>query len=306
MTATAALAVSDLHVEYAGGARAVRGVDLAIAPGACLALVGESGCGKTTIGLAVLGLLPDGTRTDGSIRAAGHDVVGASPRTLRALRGLVTGFVAQSPFDACNPLQRVGAHVAEAWRAHGDRPEPDDVAGAIERLDIEKAARAARRWPHQWSGGMLQRASIAAAAARSPALIVADEPTSALDAECSDATLRALRATGAAILLITHDLGLAATHADEIAVCYAGRIVETGAAAGVLERPRHPHTAALLAALPRPGHGLPVPLAGTPPSPHGEDCGCAFAPRCAHAVAACATGQPPALRDGVRCPLTIG
>lgn len=150
---------------------------------------------------------------------------------------------------------------------------------------------------------MLQRASIAAAAARDPALIVADEPTSALDAQRSDATIRALRATGAAVLLITHDLALVAAHADEIAVCYAGRIVEAARSGEVLERPRHPYTIGLLAALPRPGRGLPDPLPGTPPGPFAEDAGCAFAPRCARAEDACWAGPAPALRDGVRCPV---
>lgn len=298
-----ALTICDLQVEYAGAARAVRGVDLIIEAGACLALVGESGCGKTTIGLAVLGLLPVSAHCQGSILVAGHEVVGASPSSLRALRGLTAGFVAQSPYDACNPLHRVEAHVGEAWRAHGDRPPDDGVQGALRRLGIRDAARSARRWPHQWSGGMLQRASISAAAARSPGLIVADEPTSALDAERAEATLQALRATGAAVLLITHDLVLAAAHADEVAVCYAGRVVEQGRSDDVLHRPRHPYTRALFAALPRPGCGLPAPLPGAPPGPTAGDSGCAFAPRCARAENTCRYEPAPPLRAGVRCPV---
>lgn len=300
-----ALEVSDLHVEYHGGAWAVRGVDLQIAAGGSLALVGESGCGKTTIGLAALGLLPPTATTTGSVFVAGQQVIGASPKQLRELRGRVAGLVAQSPFEACNPLQRVGAHVGDAWRAHGERPPDGAVTEALAGLGIQDAPRAARQWPHQWSGGMLQRASIAAAAARHPALIVADEPTSALDAERSAATLQALRATGAGVLLITHDLALAATHADEIAVCYAGRIVETAASADVLQRPRHPYTIGLLAALPQPGRGLPDPLPGTPPSPLANDCGCAFAPRCPRAEHACHSGPAPVLRHRVRCPVTV-
>jgi peptide/nickel transport system ATP-binding protein len=253
----------------------------------------------------VLGLLPRGTRVSGSLRVAGEDMVNASAARLRNMRGLVAGYVSQDPFGAFNPLLRVGRSVAEAWHAHGIRPRAGAVAEALERLGIPDASRRARLWPHQWSGGMLQRATIAAAAAHSPRLIVADEPTSALDADLGYATLEVLRSTGTAVLLVSHDMAMVHAHADLMAVCYAGRLVEVGSTVDVLERPRHPYTSGLLAAIPRPGRGLPTPLEGSPPSLRSRDPGCAFAPRCSLARDDCHR-QGPAIQDGVACPVVMG
>lgn len=292
----------DLHVRYANGAHAVRGVDFALAPGECLALVGRSGCGKTTIARAILGLLPPNAQVSGEIVVGSHVISAAAPGLLRRIRGREIGFVAQNPFAACNPLDRVERHVAEAWHAHGQTPPPGRIGAMLRGLGIDRAAEQMRHYPHQWSGGMLQRATIAAAAAHRPALIIADEPTSALDADRADSTLAVLRATGAAILLVSHDIGVVQRHADRVAVCYAGRIVELGSSAEVFAHPRHPYTRALLAATPRTAQGLPIPLAGTPPRLTEAIHGCAFAPRCAFAQPACQHHDPP-LHHGVACPV---
>lgn len=294
------LQVSDLSVTYTGGARAVRGVSFALAPGECLALVGESGCGKTTVARAILGLLPRGTTVDGSILLAGQELVGADERALREVRGQAIGLVWQDPFDAANPLLSVGSNVAEAWRAHATRPPATAVERALAKLGIAGAPQRARQYPHEWSGGMLQRAAIAAASALSPSLVVADEPTSALDADRAAATLRALRAGGAAILLVSHDLALVAAHADRVAVCYAGRIVEIGPAVQVAGAPRHPYSLALNLARPQGKQRLPPTIGGSPPAPTDEISGCAFMPRCPVATPSCRNTEP-ALRDGVAC-----
>jgi peptide/nickel transport system ATP-binding protein len=296
------LQYDQVHVQYANGTHAVRGVSFSLLRGECLALVGESGCGKTTMARAVLGLLPPSARIEGSIRLGDTEIVGASVEMIRSLRGLMAGLVAQNPFEACNPLDQVADHVAEAWRAHDQTPPRGRIGTALERLGIAGAPRQMRRYPHQWSGGMLQRATIAAAAAHQPLLIIADEPTSALDADRADATLAALRETGAAVLLVSHDIEVVARHADQVAVCYAGRIVEIGPRAEVLARPRHPYTRGLLAATPRANAGLPIPLAGTPPKLSAPSAGCAFAPRCAFAICTCHSYDPP-LIDGVACPV---
>lgn len=295
-----ALQIERLSVTYPGGARAVRGISLQIRPGQCLALVGESGCGKSTIAKAILGLLPHAAHLAGSIRLGGQDVTTAPEATLRRLRGLQIGMVAQDPIRSFDPLLTVGASVAEAWRVHRRRPPQHGIENALAALGIPDPASRTRRRPHEWSGGMLQRAAIAAAAAHTPPLIVADEPTSALDADRADAVLDALRATGAGILLISHDLELVGRHSDTISVMYAGRLVETGPAARVLDAPRHPYTVALLAATPRPGAGLPVPIPGAPPPPDQDPPGCAFAPRCSAALEQC-TNRHPALRNDVAC-----
>lgn len=297
---TPVLVMRGLSVTYPGGARAVREVDLGVSAGECVALVGESGCGKTTVARAAVGVHPRGTVVEGSVEICGTQVVGASPGQLRALRGRVVGYVGQDPYDACDPLHRVAEHVAEAWRAHRRRPPGGAVVGLLGRLGIGDPAVTARRYPHEWSGGMLQRATIAAASAHTPSVIIADEPTTALDADRADGILRELRGTVAAVLLVSHDLAAVACHADRIAVCYAGRIVELGPTNEVLARPRHPYTRALLAATPRRGAGLPEPLPGAPPLPTDASPGCPFADRCAEAGPEC-RAELPRLRDGVAC-----
>jgi peptide/nickel transport system ATP-binding protein len=251
-----ALRFDNVTITYPNGCCAVRDVRFALAAGECLALVGESGCGKTTMAKAVLGLLPRGTKSSGSIRVNTTEVIGATEATLRGLRGLQAGYVAQEPFSACDPLRTVGDHLAEAWRVHGLRPPGGAVEALLTKLGIVASP---EQFPHQWSGGMLQRAVIAAAAAHQPPIIIADEPTSALDAELADAIVSSLRATGAALLLITHDLQLAARHANRIAICCDGQIVEIGNAAQVLTAPKHPYAISLCDAaqrIPQPTHAL--------------------------------------------------
>ncbi len=245
------ISFENVNITYANEFCAARDVSFAIEEGECLAIVGESGSGKTTLARAALGLLPATAKISGSIRVGETEIVGASNRTLRSLRGLVAGFVAQDPFAACNPLARVTTHVAEAWHVHALEPPENAVVDLLEKLGIENAPIRARKYPHEWSGGMLQRATIAAAAAHRPKLIIADEPTSALDASRADSILTILRSTGAAVLLVSHDINLVARHADRIAVCYDGQIVEINDAREVLERPQHPYTISLLNAVPR-------------------------------------------------------
>lgn len=294
------LAIGDLSVVYGNGAEAVRGLTLAVGEGECLALVGESGCGKTTVALTILGLLPRRARVSGSVRVRDTQIVGASSRVLRDLRGTEVGYVAQDPYAACDPLRRVGHHVGEAWTAKGMRPPNGEVAARLTSLGIDNAERRAKGRPHQWSGGMLQRATIAAANVHRPTLTVADEPTSALDADRSDGVLATLREASNALLLVSHDLPLVARHADRVAVMYHGRIVETGSTGEVIACARHPYTQALIAASPRRGHGLPQELPGAPPSLVEELPGCSFAPRCPHASVICRELRPE-LEDGVAC-----
>jgi peptide/nickel transport system ATP-binding protein len=296
---TPLLQIEHLEVEYRGGARAVRGISMHIHEGEALGLVGESGCGKTTVARAVLGLLPRGTRARGSVRVSGHEIIGRSERELRGLRGRVVGLVAQDPFAALDPVHPVGHHVGQAWKAQRERIPAGAVTERLAAVGIDEAERRARQRPFQWSGGMLQRAQIAAASARRPPLLVADEPTSALDAERADEVLTVLRGRAEGLLIISHDLRVVRAHTDRVAVMYAGRIVEELASAE-LDAARHPYTQALLAAIPRPGAGLPTPLPGEPPQLTAPDAGCPFAPRCPLCEEFCADSVP-RLEKGVAC-----
>ena len=296
------LSISNLNVIYPDGTWAVRDVSLSISAGSCLALVGESGCGKTTITKAVLGLLPRGSRVQGSIRVNGLEAVNASKTTLKRLRGKVVGYVAQDPYAACNPVYSVKRNVEEAWYAQKMKVPRNGVVQALTRLAIPFPKLKARLRPGQWSGGMLQRAGIAAATAHSPSLVIADEPTSALDVELADSILDLLRAESKSIFMISHDIRLVQTHSDWIAVCYAGRIVEIGSTEQVLSGPRHPYTIGLLQSIPTPGEGLPKPLPGTPPNLQDHISGCAFADRCQFVHAACRRTIPE-MHDGIACPM---
>ncbi|MFE5687265.1 dipeptide ABC transporter ATP-binding protein [Streptomyces sp. NPDC056512] len=271
----ALLDIRDLTISYgtrAGPVPAVRGVDLSVRPGDVLALVGESGSGKSTTAHAVLGLLSPGARIErGTIRYAGTDLAGADEAVLRAHRGRAIGLIPQDPMVSLNPVQRVGRQVAEVLLLHGLAADRDAaLARAAELLDeagLDRPRQRARQYPHELSGGMRQRVLIAIALAARPGLLVADEPTSALDVTVQRTILDHLdtltRTSGTAVLLITHDLGVAADRAQRIAVMAQGRIVETGTARDVLTAPRHPYTKSLLAAAPASTPRRPVPRSRT-------------------------------------------
>ncbi|MFE7240090.1 ABC transporter ATP-binding protein [Streptomyces sp. NPDC057580] len=282
------------------------GVSLRVQPGETVGLVGESGSGKSVACRSVLGLLPAGARTSGTVRVAGRDVLTMNRTELAALRARQVAMVFQDPRAAVNPLRRVGDFVTEGLRASG-MPAAAATTRAEALLDavgIRDPRGALRRFPHQFSGGMLQRVVIAAALASEPALLVADEPTTALDVTTQAeiiAILTRLRAEqGTGLLFVTHDLELASAICDRVYVMYAGRIVETRGTDELFDRPRHPYTSGLLACTPRiePGALTPRPIPGRPVSLAEAPPGCAFAARCAHAQPRCSEETPVLARYG--------
>lgn len=242
------LRAANLSISYADGRPVVRDASFTIAAGECLALVGQSGSGKTTIARSVLGLLPPGGVATGSLYLGDIDLLAADESAFRALRGRTIGYVAQDPYQACDPLRPVHDHVVDAWQVHGLRSPGGVALDRLSAAGIAEAGRAIWDYPHAWSGGMLQRASIVAARAHDPMLVVADEPTSALDAARSDETIAALKASGSAVLLISHDLDLVMRHADRIAVCRDGRIIEIGTPQALASLPRQDFTRSFVAA----------------------------------------------------------
>jgi peptide/nickel transport system ATP-binding protein len=294
------LRVRDLTIDYADGTRGADHISFSLRGDERMAIVGESGSGKSTLVRAILRLLPPSTRISGDIFFRGQNLVDLEASRMRRVRGKMIGYIGQDPAAACNPVFRVKNHVAEAWRAHGLRVDERRVEKTLLQLGIPNAAERAELYPHQWSGGMLQRAEIAAAAAHSPPLILADEPTSALDADLADHILDVIASLPSAVLMITHNISLVAGFANKIAVYYAGRMVECGDTATVIRHPRHPYTRALLAAIPTSNGELPQGLEGAMPDMKKRLPGCAFAPRCKGVLAACWQTRP-ALTDGVAC-----
>jgi len=290
-----------------GDVSAVRGVDLAIEPGRILGVVGESGSGKTVTMLAVLGLLPSTTRVTGSVRFNGRELLGLAPRELRKLRGASIAMIFQDPKTSLNPVQTIGHQIVEGIRIHHpDVRRKEAARRAVDLLGlvgIPQPEKRARDYPHQFSGGMCQRAMIAMAVANDPAVLVADEPTTALDvtiqAQILDLLRTIRREKGVSIVLISHDLGVVAGLADDVSVMYAGRVVERGSVDDVYERPRHPYTQGLLASIPRltdTVHGPLVSIGGGAPSLLHLPGGCAFHPRCPHEQPDCRIDDPQ-LRD---------
>ena len=294
------LQVEDLQVDLPGPRGplpVVRGVSLTVGEGEVATLSGESGSGKSTILLALLGLLPPGSHVRGRALCAGHRLLPATEAELRPLRGRVGGAVFQEA--ALDPTMRIGPQVAEGAVLHlglGRAEALRRAAELLRRVGLPDPG-LLRRYPHQLSGGMRQRAALAGALAAEPRLLLADEPTSGLDPIMARAFCDLLSdlcaQQGLGLLLVSHDLGVAAALAGSVHVLYAGRIVERGRAADVLARPAHPYTLGLLGARPRlDGEALPAPIPGSPPSPADLPVGCAFAPRCPAALPAC--GREPA------------
>jgi len=292
-----ALAIRDLNVHFAGGAHVLRDISLTIAAGERVAVLGESGCGKTTLVRAVLGLLADGASVSGEIVIAGTPVPHDRPDQMRAWRGRRIGYVPQNPLSSFDPLSAVGRQVRQAWKAHGEAISATELQEHFAAVGLAETTLLDRR-PAAWSGGMLQRALIIAATALRPELVLADEPTSAIDRPLARQMLELIARRSRTVIAVTHDIDLAHALTDRIVVLYGGRIVEDGPSAQVFHSPRHPYTRALLSALPQPGR-LPDDLDGDPPSPQRTGGGCDFAPRCLLRTSACQTA--PAFVAGVAC-----
>ncbi|GAA1469175.1 ABC transporter ATP-binding protein [Nocardiopsis exhalans] len=305
MNGDTVLSVRDLHVTLpgpgGGTVPVVRGLSFDVSPGETLALVGESGAGKSLTARAVVGMTPHGATVTGSVRLAGTEVVGASPSTMRSLRGRRVSLIPQDALSVLSPVHTVGGQLVRALRSvrRISRAQAwERAVAALERVGIPDAARRARAYPHEFSGGMRQRAVIAMAMVNEPDVVFADEPTTALDPRMQARVLQLLAelraATGTALVLVTHDLEVVRGHADRVLVMYAGRHVESGGAREVFAAPRAPYTAGLLASLPTQGsEGRRLPsIGGTPPSPSALPSGCAFAPRCPLAEESCDTVEP--------------
>ncbi len=304
------LSVKDLVVDFktrAGNARVLDHVSLDIAPGKILGIVGESGCGKSMTALSIMGLVPNppGKITSGTIQLNGQDLATLDEDTLCDIRGSEIGMIFQEPMTSLNPVFTVGEQIAESVRVHENASKEAAMARAVEMLkavDIPEPAIRARAYPHQLSGGMRQRVMIAMALACRPKLLIADEPTTALDATVQAQIFDLLQdlqsETGTAIMLITHDMGAIAELADDVAVMYAGRIVELGSVSEVLTNPQHPYTQGLITCVP---HLLPDPplqrealreIPGMVPALTDLGSGCAFAPRCDKSFAPCLSQKP--------------
>jgi peptide/nickel transport system ATP-binding protein len=302
------LELSGLHVWFrtAGGvSHAVRGVDLAVESGERVGVLGESGCGKTTMVLAAMGLLPPFATVAGRVLLAGVDVLADGERSARPLRWTQAAMVFQGAMSALNPVRRVGTQIADPMVFHHQRSRAEARRRAAELLElVGLPAGTARRFPHELSGGMRQRAVIAMALACEPKVLFADEPTTALDvvvqAQIGDLLHDLTQRLGLALVLVTHDIGMIAETSERAVVMYAGLIAEDGPTTAVLTAPRHPYTRLLLEATPVVNRTRPlISIPGTPPRLDEPITGCAFVPRCPYAFEACSE-QPPLLGDGHR------
>jgi oligopeptide/dipeptide ABC transporter ATP-binding protein len=296
-----ALAVEDLHVRY-GERHAVRGVSFTVAPGETLALVGESGCGKSSTAHAIARLLPPGTTQEGSVTVGEFDLGGATGTALREARGRVVAYMPQDAMAALNPVRPAGRQIAEVLRFRRGADRAQAAAGAVELLGevgIRDPQLVARRYAHELSGGMRQRVMLAIALAARPQVLIADEPTTALDVTVQAGILALVRrlvaADRMALVWITHDIGVVAEIADTVAVMYGGRIVEQGPARAIFEQPGHPYTRALVESPRRSRDAAPKQrfeaIPGAPPL-GAFPAGCPFHPRCPHAMAVCAETMP--------------
>jgi peptide/nickel transport system ATP-binding protein len=295
------LDVRDLEIRSGrNGPAVVSGISFAVRPGAVLGLVGESGSGKTTVALALLGYTRRGLSVaGGQIRLDGTDLLRLKPAALRALRGAVVSYVPQDPAAALNPALRVGYQLREVLRVHpGSSADPDArIREVLREASLDAAPDLLRRYPHQLSGGQQQRIGLAMAFACRPALIVLDEPTTGLDVSTQrrvlDTVRQLCRGYGVAAVYVSHDLAVVSELADEVAVMYAGRIVETGPAGALFAGPRHPYTRGLLAAVPEPGSDRPLTgIPGQQPPPGRRGPGCTFATRCELVLEQCHHDEP--------------
>jgi peptide/nickel transport system ATP-binding protein len=305
-TSGTVLEVRDLHVTFpseAGPVKAVRGLDFTLAAGETMAIVGESGSGKSVTSLAILGLHPQSARITGSIKLHGDELLGRSDEDMSKLRGEELAMIFQDPLSALTPVYTIGDQIVETMQVHHSISRADAMNRAIDLLDlvgIPNPAVRVKSFPHEFSGGMRQRAMIAMAIANDPDVIIADEPTTALDvtiqAQVLEVLKKAQQETGAAVIMITHDLGVVAGMADRVTVMYAGRPVEQGSVDDIFARPRMPYTIGLLGAVPRlDAHDKEAlaTLEGNPPSVVDLPPGCPFAPRCPMVTDACRTEEPP-------------
>ncbi|MDI2132043.1 ABC transporter ATP-binding protein [Yinghuangia seranimata] len=300
------LSVDDLRIRFRtedGVVKAVDGLSFTVDRGRTLGIVGESGSGKSVTNLALLGLHnPARTTIEGRARFDGVDLLGASQKVLRDLRGRRMSMVFQDPLTALSPYYSIGEQIAETYRRHTGADRKKARLRAVDMLDrvgIPHAVRRVDDYPHQFSGGMRQRAMIAMALVCDPDLLIADEPTTALDvtvqAQILDLLAELQRELGTAIILVTHDLGVIEDTADEVLVMYAGRCVERGTTDEVLTTPQHPYTWGLLSSMPRLTSDVDEPLRpvpGSPPSLLNPPSGCPFHPRCVHAIDTCRSERP--------------
>lgn len=303
------LSVSDLHVGF-GSTEILRGVSFDLEPGETLGVVGESGCGKSMTGFAIMGMLQSPLRaTKGSIKLEGTELVGMKERDMRKIRGQDIALVMQDPFTSLNPMMRIADQIAEAYLLHEKMSKQEAYRRAVEMLDkvgVPAPESSARKYPHQLSGGQRQRVVIAMAFACNPKVLIADEPTTALDVTLQAQILRLVRELqakeGTSVILISHDIGAIASIAHRIAVFYAGKIVEIGKTEQVLRHASHPYTRSLLMSLPRAGQDRLESISGQPPDFAKLTGECSFAPRCPLRFDKCAT-EPDLLpaSDGTSC-----
>jgi oligopeptide/dipeptide ABC transporter ATP-binding protein len=306
------LEVTDLNVRFPtedGLVHAVRGVDYTLRAGEVLGIVGESGSGKSVTSLAVMGLLPPSARVTGSVRYRGQELVGQQDRSMSRIRGKGVSMIFQDPMTSLDPVYKVGVQIEETLRIHdsslSSKAAETRAVELLELVGIPNAAERVDSYPHEFSGGMRQRVVIAIAMANQPEVIIADEPTTALDvtvqAQILEVLQTALGETGAAMVMITHDLGVVAGIADRVLVMYAGRPVEVGSVEDIYYEPRMPYTLGLLGSLPRldaPTRERLTPILGAPPSLLNMPPGCPFAPRCPLHIAECDEAEPALFQVG--------
>ena len=303
-TTTPLLSVKDLSVTFPtddGDVRAVRNVSFDLNPGDVLGIVGESGSGKSVSSMAIMGLLPKNAVVEGSIRYRGEELNGRTYKQMQPFRSKHISMIFQDPMTSLNPVYTVGWQLAETYRAHHNVSKKAAWAKAIESLElvgIPQPDKRAGQYPHEFSGGMRQRVVIAMAIINDPSVIIADEPTTALDvtvqAQILDTMLRIQTETDAAIVMITHDLGVVAGMVNRVQVMYGGTVVESGPVDDVFERPRMPYTVGLLGSVPNPatlGKRL-TPIKGAPPSLVNLPTGCSFSPRCPLVTDVCQEWEP--------------